>query len=38
MTIVTEIAHLRDRIMELRGELDKGQNLIGALREHIESA
>jgi transposase len=38
MTTVTEIAHLRDHIMELRGELDKERNLITALREHIERA
>jgi Helix-turn-helix domain of resolvase len=36
MTTVTEIAHLRDRIIELLGELDKERNLIAALRGHIE--
>jgi hypothetical protein len=38
MTTVTEIAHLRDRIIELLGELDKERNLIAALREHIDRA
>ena len=38
MTTVTEIAHLRDRIIELLEELDKERNLIAAMREHIERA
>ena len=38
MTTVTEIAHLRDRIIELLGELDKGRKLIAAMQEHIERA
>ena len=38
MTTVTEIAHLRDRIIELLEELDKEHNLIAAMREHIERA
>jgi hypothetical protein len=38
MTTVTEIAHLRDRIIELLEELDKERNLIAAMREHIEKA
>src|SRR6516164_6231994 len=38
MNTITEIAHLRDRIIELRGELDKERNLIAAMREHIERA
>ena len=36
MNRTTEIAHLRDRIMELLGELDKERDLIVAMREHIE--
>jgi Helix-turn-helix domain of resolvase len=38
MNTITEIAHLRDRIVELLGELDKEHNLIAAMREHIERA
>jgi transposase len=38
MTTVTEIAHLRDRIIELLEELDKERNLIAGMREHIERA
>jgi hypothetical protein len=38
MTTVTEIAHLRDRIVELLEELNKERDLIAAMREHIERA
>jgi hypothetical protein len=38
MNTIIEIAHLRDRIIELRAELDKERNLIAAMREHIERA
>jgi hypothetical protein len=38
MNTITEIALLRDRIIELRGELDKERNLVVAMREHIERA
>jgi transposase len=38
MNTITEIAHLRDRIIELLGELDKERDLIAVLREHIERA
>jgi len=33
-----EIAHLRDRIMELVEELGEKRNLVTAMREHIEKA
>jgi len=33
-----EIAHLRDRIMELVEELSEERNLVTAMREHIEKA
>jgi hypothetical protein len=38
MNTITEIAQLRDRIIELLGELDKERNLIAIMREHIERA
>jgi hypothetical protein len=38
MNTITEIAHLRARIIELLEELDKERNLIAAMREHIERA
>jgi chromosome segregation ATPase len=38
MNTITEIAQLRDRIIELLGELDKERNLIAMMREHIERA
>ena len=38
MTTVTEIAHLRDRIIELLEKLDKEHNLIAAMQQHIERA
>jgi hypothetical protein len=38
MNTITEIAHLRDRIIELLGELDKERKLIVAMQEHIGRA
>ena len=36
MSTITDIVHLRHRIIELRGQLNKERNLIVAMRAHIE--